>query len=164
MSEPVLTAEEVLRWNDVTSAAWRKLLDKRPELLTLSCDIAGTSIVAQLLQHIVAVELRYAERLAGVPETPYEEIPYDTVEKIYASHDRAAELFRKVLTSDLDWDKVVEFTTRSRGKAKASLKTLLFHALLHSQRHYAQLATLLRQHGHAIEVPGDYLLMGVTWG
>lgn len=161
MSEPVLTAEEVLRWNESTSAAWRTLLDERPELLTLSCDIAKTSIVAQLLQHIVAVELRYAERLAGVPETDYEQIPYDTVEKIYATHDRAVQLFRQALASDLDWDKVIEFTTRSRGAVKASLKTILFHALLHSQRHYAQLGTLMRQHGHAVERPADYLFMGI---
>jgi uncharacterized damage-inducible protein DinB len=163
MSQPVLTAEEMLRWNEATSAAWRRLFEERPELLTFSCDIAKTSIVAQLLQHIVAVEVRYAERLAGVPETPYEEIAYDTVEKIYATHDRAVGLFRQALAAEVDWDKVIEFTTRSRGPAQASLKTILFHALLHSQRHYAQLATLMRQHGHAIEGPGDYLLMGIVW-
>jgi uncharacterized damage-inducible protein DinB len=164
MSEPVLTAEEVLRWNESTSAAWRKLLGEHPELLTVGCDIAKTSTVAQLLQHIVAVELRYAERLAGVSETPYEQIPFDSVESIYATHDRAMSLFRQVLAADLDWDRVMEFTTRLHGPAKASLKTILFHALLHSQRHYAQLGTLVRQHGHAIEGAGDYLLMGIEWG
>jgi len=165
MSQPVLTAEEVLRWNESTSAAWRKLLGEHPEMLALPCDIARTSTVAQLMQHIVAVELRYAERIVGVPETPYEEIAYDTVEKIFASHDRAVGLFRKALARDLDWDRVIEFTTRSAGKAKASLKTNLFHALLHSQRHYAQLGTLIRQHGHQVALPpGDYLFMGMVWG
>jgi len=165
MSQPVLTAEEVLRWNESTSTAWRKLLGEHPEILALPCDIARTSSVAQLMQHIVAVELRYAERIAGVPETPYEEIAYDTVETIYASHDRAVALLRELLAGDLDWDRVIEFTTRSAGKAKASLKTILFHALLHSQRHYAQLGTLIRQHGHPIAPPGDYLFMGmVVWG
>ena len=163
MSQPVLTAEEVLRWNESTSAAWRKLLGEHPELLAVSCDIAKTSTVAQLLQHIVAVELRFAERIAGVPETDYTQIPFDTVEKIYATHDRAVSLFQQAFASDLDWDDVIEFTTRLRGPAKASLKTILFHALLHGQRHYAQLGTLVRQHGHAIEGPGDYLLMGIEW-
>lgn len=164
MSPPVLTAEEVLRWNDATSAAWRKLLNEHPELLSSSCDIAKTSTVAELLQHIVAVELRFAERLAGVAETPYEQIPFDTVERIYATHDRAIALFRQSLAADLDWDRVMEFTTRLRGPAKASLKTILFHALLHSQRHYAQLGSLIRQHGYVIDGPGDYLLMGIEWG
>ena len=163
MSEPVLTAEEVLRWNEATSSAWRKLLGEHPELLGVSCDIAKTSTVAQLMQHIVAVELRYAERVAGVPETEYDLIPYHSVESIYATHDRAVGLFRQALAAGLDWDKVIEFRTRSHGAAKASLKTILFHALLHSQRHYAQLGTLVRKHGHAIEGPGDYLLMGIVW-
>ena len=118
MSQPVLTAEEVLRWNEATSAAWRKLLGEHPELLAAFCDIAKTSTIAQLLQHIVAVELRYAERLAGFPETPYEQIPFDTVEKIYATHDRAVALFRQSLAADLDWDRVMEFTTRRRGSPK----------------------------------------------
>jgi uncharacterized damage-inducible protein DinB len=163
MSEPVLTAEEVLRWNEATSAAWRKLLGEHPELLAVPCDIAKTSTVAELLQHIVAVELRYAERLAGVPETPYESIPFDTVENIYATHDRAVTLFRQSLAANLDWDSVLEFKTRSFGSARASRKTILFHALLHSQRHYAQLGTVVRQHGHAISEAGDYLLMGIVF-
>jgi uncharacterized damage-inducible protein DinB len=164
MSQPVLSAEEVLRWNESTSAAWRKLLGEHPEVLALPCDIARTSSVAQLLQHIVAVELRYAERIAGVPETDYEAIRFDTVENIYASHDRAVALYRKSLAGDLDWDRVIEFATRSAGKLRASLKTILFHALLHSQRHYAQLGTLVRQQGYQSAVLGDYLFMGMIRG
>jgi uncharacterized damage-inducible protein DinB len=38
-------------------------------------------------------------------------------------------------------------------------RTLLFHALLHGIRHYAQLATLTRQAGHPANVAGDYLFM-----
>ena len=67
MSEPVLTAEEILAWNEKTAKGWRQLLTNHPELLTQSCDIAGTKTVAELLQHIVAAQLRYAERLAGLP-------------------------------------------------------------------------------------------------
>lgn len=164
MSQPVLSAEEVLRWNESTSGAWRKLLGEHPEILALPCDVARTSSVAELLQHIVAVELRYAERIAGVPETDYEAIRFDTVENIYATHGRAVALFRQSLAEDLDWERVIEFTTRSAGKARASLKTILFHALLHSQRHYAQLGTLVRKHGYQNPLPGDYLFMGMIRG
>jgi len=38
---------------------------------------------------------------------------------------------------------------------------VLFHALLHGIRHYAQLATLVRQHGIKPEWPMDYLFMGM---
>jgi uncharacterized damage-inducible protein DinB len=33
--------------------------------------------------------------------------------------------------------------------------------VLHSIRHYAQLATLVRQHGYKPTLPGDYLFMGI---
>jgi uncharacterized damage-inducible protein DinB len=161
MSEPVLTAQETLKWYESTSDHWRKFLTENPAILAISCDIANTKCVAELMQHIVAVELRWAERLARTPETPYEQVPYDTVDVLYATHDRATEIIKQVLAANTDWDQIIEFQTRTYGAAKASLKTILFHALLHSIRHYAQLATLVRQHGYKPTLPGDYLLMGV---
>jgi uncharacterized damage-inducible protein DinB len=43
---------------------------------------------------------------------------------------------------------------------RASRKTIFFHAMLHSIRHYAQLATLVRQRGIKPDWPMDYLIMG----
>jgi uncharacterized damage-inducible protein DinB len=162
ITEPALTATEALKWNEVTNANWRKLLAAHPEMLALPCDIAQTSTVAQLLQHIVAVELRYAERIVGLPETDYIDIPYDSVEAIYATHDRAMELYRQALDSETDWSKQIEFQTRSAGVLLTSRKTVLFHAAFHGIRHYAQLGTLIRQHGYKTDWPGDYLFMGAT--
>ena len=59
-----------------------------------------------------------------------------------------------------DWDEELEFKTRSIGVLRASRKTILIHALMHGIRHYAQLATLVRQHGVAPDWQMDYLLMG----
>jgi uncharacterized damage-inducible protein DinB len=162
MSEPTLTATEALKWNESTSANWRKLLAAHPEILALPCDIARTSTVAQLLQHIAAVELRYAERLAGLPETDYANVPYDSVETIYATHDRAMELYRQALDFETAWAEQIEFQTRSAGVLLASRKTVLFHAVFHGIRHYAQLGTLVRQHGYKTDWYGDYLFMGAT--
>lgn len=160
MQEPVLTAAEALKWNQSTNATWRKLLTGHPEILQLPCDIMQTSTVAQLLQHIVAVELRYAERILGLPETDYAQVPYDSVEAIYATHDRAIALFRQALDSnDTRWDEEIRFQTRSAGMLLTSRKTILFHALFHSLRHYAQLGTLVRQHGYKTGWYGDYLFM-----
>ena len=161
MSEPILTAEEVLAWNEKTVVGWKQLLAHHPELLTRPCDIAGTKSVAELLQHIVAVELRYAERLAGLPISDYATIPFDSVESIYATHDRAVVLFRRLLTSDIDWSEPVEFPTRTMGQLRSDRKTILFHALLHGIRHYAQLASLVRQCGVQPDWPMDYLFMHV---
>jgi uncharacterized damage-inducible protein DinB len=159
MTQPVLTAEEILLWNDKTAAGWRQLLGNHPGLLDRPCDIAGAKTVAELLQHIVAAQLRYAERLAGLPITEYESVRFDSVESIYATHDRAAGIFRELFVSDVNWDEPMDFTTRSRGTIRSDRRTILFHALLHGIRHYAQLASLVRQCGVAPGWPMDYLFM-----
>jgi uncharacterized damage-inducible protein DinB len=162
MNEPVLTADEALKWHESTATSWRKLLAADPAILALPCSIARTTTVAQLLQHIVAAELRYAERIADKPQTDYANIPYDSVDAIYATHDRASTLYDEALKANLDWDQPIEFMTRTAGQLRGSRKTLFFHAIFHSVRHYAQLATLVRQHGYTADWPGDYLFMGAT--
>ena len=151
----------MLAWNESTSDGWRQLISENPEVLAFPCDVMGVKTVGELLQHIVAVELRYAERLAGLPATDYAAIPFDSVGAIYATHDRAVALLQQQLIADPDWDEQIEFMTRTWGPAKASRKTIFFHALLHGARHYAQLATLVRQHGIKPGWAMDYLMMGV---
>src|ERR1700753_2567992 len=111
MTEPALTASELIAWVEKTSDGWRNLLVNHPELLPVSCDINNGQTVSQLLQHIVAVELRFAERLSGLPATDYANLPYDSVEKIYATHDHAFSLIHKLLSSDMNWDQPIEFST-----------------------------------------------------
>ena len=160
MSNLTLPAEEALAWHEMNSAAWKKLLTEHPETLSFPCDIAQTKTLGELLQHIVAVELRYAERLANLPATDYATIPFDSVEAIYATHARATALFQQLLASNtIDWNERIEFITRSRGPARSSRKVVFFHALFHTARHYAQLATLVRQHGISPGWTMDYLFM-----
>ena len=67
-----IAVDDLLRWNVVSAQHWRDFLAAHPAVLDLPCDIRESGTVAMLLKHIVAVELRYAERLHGEPETPYE--------------------------------------------------------------------------------------------
>jgi uncharacterized damage-inducible protein DinB len=159
MTQPALTAEEILTWNDKTATGWRQLLADNPELLSQPCDIAGTKTVAELLQHIVAAQLRYAERLADLPITDYADIPFDSVESIYAVHDRAITILRQLIASDIDWNESIDYATRSMGSLRSDRKTILFHALLHGIRHYAQLASIVRHCGVKPGWPMDYLFM-----
>jgi uncharacterized damage-inducible protein DinB len=161
MAEPVLSAGEVLNWLDATSSKWRALIEEHPEILSMPCDVIGVTTVAGLLQHIVAVELRYAEQLSGLPPTVYAQIPFDSAAAIYATHDRAVTMLRGLLAGDTDWDGKFEFVTRSMGPARSARMTVLFHAMLHAIRHYAQLATLVRQHGIKPGWSMDYLMMDI---
>jgi uncharacterized damage-inducible protein DinB len=161
MTQPALTADEMIAWLETTSTNWKALIEEHPEILEMSCDVMGVSTVGGLLQHIVAVELRYADQLSGQPPTEYSAIPFDSAVAIYATHERAMKKFQALLNSDMDWDEKFDFVTRSLGPLRASRKTILFHALMHAIRHYAQLATLVRQHGIKPGWQMDYLMMGV---
>jgi len=160
MSLPDLHGDELVFWVERTSSGWRELLERHPQALALPCDIRETRTVAEFLQHIVAVELRYAERLSDLPETGYEAIPFDSVASLYATHDRAMRLLGPLESHDDNWwQERIEFATRSGGTIGAPRKTVFVHLLMHSIRHYGQLATLLRRHGVAPGWMMDYLDM-----
>jgi uncharacterized damage-inducible protein DinB len=155
-----ITGTELLDWVEETSRGWKRLLTAHPEVLSFPSDIRETKSVAQLLQHIVAVELRFAERLNELPATEYESLPYDSVDVIYATHDRAMQLLRPLMDRDEQfWETVLEHKTRSAGILRATRRTVLVHLLTHSIRHYAQLATLTRKQGVAPDWGMDYILM-----
>jgi uncharacterized damage-inducible protein DinB len=159
-----LTGEELLAWNDKTAEQWRNLLEAHPHLLAVPCDVAGVKTVGELMQHIVAAQLRYAERLSGLMATAYDEIKCGTAAELFATHSQGVDLFRRLLADPAyDWDEEVEFVTRRAGTLIASRKTFFIHALTHGIRHYAQLATLVRQHGITPDWPMDYLFMGARW-
>lgn len=151
-----LSGDELLAWVDRTSEGWRGLVREHPEALAIECDVMNVGTVARLLQHIVAVELRCAQRLAGVPESSYEEVGYGSGEEIFVTHTRAMEMIRDLLEKEnFDLEEQIRFATRSMGELTASRRTVL----MHSTRHYAQLATMVRQHGIAPGWPMDYLFM-----
>ena len=70
-----ITLQELLGWNEEASAFWKAHLESNPSLLELPCDIGGTANVQEMVRHIWGVELRWAQRLAGLPVTPREEMP-----------------------------------------------------------------------------------------
>jgi uncharacterized damage-inducible protein DinB len=155
-----IPADELLRWNDLSATHWHGFALANPGILTLPCDIHSSHTVAQLLQHIVAVELRYAQRLAGEPESDYNDIPFHSAEAIFATHDRTLSLLQPLLAdAAFNWSTEIEFQTITAGRIRASRRTILIHLLMHSIRHYAQLATLVRTHGFNPDWPMDFLFV-----
>ncbi|CAN5503446.1 hypothetical protein BH10ACI4_BH10ACI4_28840 [soil metagenome] len=160
MSELSLSGEELLAWNDAAANHWRDFVTAHPELLAVPCDIRDAATVGHLLQHIVAVELRYAQRLAGITETEYSAVPFGTADEILATHQQAVTLLQEAMADpNTDWTQEIEFQTISAGRLRATRKAVFVHALMHSIRHYAQLATLARQHGFKPDWAMDYLMM-----
>ncbi len=156
-----LSTTELLAWLERTSAGWRDLLTAHPEALDFPCDVREGETVRDLVHHIVAVELRYAERLKGLPASEYDALPRTDTAALYATHDRAMALLGEVLEDEhVPWEEELEFVTRSAGTLRASRRVVLVHLMMHSIRHYAQLAMLVRQGGVKPGWGMDYLLMG----
>lgn len=152
-----LTGNELLAWADDTANRWRAVLTAHPEALEFPCDINGGRVVADLVQHIVEAELGYASRLCS---TTYvrEPVGSRTADDLYALHDRAVSLLRTLLADDaFDWDALLDFSPRTAAAFRASRRKVFGHLLMHSIRHHAQLATIVRHGGVQVPLTLDYL-------
>lgn len=158
---PALSFRELLDYTAAETAHWHRWLAAQPDdVLDLPIGEGRTATVRGLLQHIVAVERRYADRLLGEPVTPYEAIPTDSVDALFGAFDEArARLERYLATATADdLGRRLEFQTISAGTLSASARKIVAHALLHGVRHWAQLATVLRQHGRGTDWMHDLLM------
>jgi len=155
-----LTFAEMLEFNRRETAKWQQWFERQPaEVLDLRLNIALANNVREMLLHIVAVELRYAERLNELEVTPYEAHSTGSVGELFAIGSKAHALYSDYLTraSDVDLAVVLEFPTRTSGLLRSSKRKMFAHAMLHSVRHWAQLATALREQGHGTDWPHDFV-------
>ena len=158
-----LSTDELLAFSTAETQRWHEWFDANPQTLDLPTDIAQARSVRELVLHIVAVEVRYAERLLGEKVTEYEELPAGSVKELFSTSARSAEMLRKFArqANDAEWAKTLTFPTRSAGTLSASKRKIFVHALLHGMRHWAQLATFLRQKGYPQTWPHDFIFSDV---
>jgi uncharacterized damage-inducible protein DinB len=158
-----LSFGELLDYSSEETNHWRDWFRKNPKALDLPCDIAGAKTVREVVLHIVAVQMRYAERLLNQPITEYEELASSNAEELFALAHKSAEDLRSfaVAANDANWDGALTFPTRTAGKLTASRRKIFVHALLHGVRHWAQLATFLRQQGYQQDWPHDFIFSRV---
>jgi uncharacterized damage-inducible protein DinB len=155
-----ISLEELLAWNDEASAFWKTHLEANPGLLQLPCDIGGTANVQEFVRHIWGVELRWSQRIAGQPAITREEMPAGPLDALFEMHTKANTIVRKLLEDrNHNWNDVVELDLPwlPAHLRKASRRKLMAHMLFHSQRHWAQLATLVRSAGFPSGFYGDIL-------
>jgi uncharacterized damage-inducible protein DinB len=155
-----ITLDELLAWNEEASNSWKGLLEDNPTLLQLPCDIGGVANVQQFIRHIWGAELRWAQRLAGIPETPRDTVPSGPLDALFDLHLQAVPLFRGLLANPAyDWEATytLDVSWLPPHARTSTHRKILGHALFHSQRHWAQLATLVRAAGLPYGFNGDLL-------
>jgi uncharacterized damage-inducible protein DinB len=108
--------------------------------------------VGSLIRHIFSAELRYLERIAGLPLTDASAISSDEPAALFEFGNRGRARFVLLLETlpPALWTTRLEFPLLNRT-ASASPCKIVLHVLTHEIRHWAQVATLLRLQGWSTE-------------
>jgi uncharacterized damage-inducible protein DinB len=146
---------------DGETERWREWFETAPaEVLDLPLGTGAEGTVRTLVKHIFAVELRYAQRLAGEAVTGYEQLPDGTVQELWGIHRTAASIRDRFLVDATpeSLDRVLVSDTRKLGRIESRAHVVVVHTFIHGIRHWAQIAAVLRQHGHGGLWEHDWLL------
>lgn len=156
---PAITLEEMLAWNDEAAAFWQAHLDANRAVLQLPCGIGGNADVQAFVRHIWGAELVWSQIIRGVTVTDHDVWPKGPLDALFDLHLSAMGNFRMLLDDQgTRWgEPMVHYPWRRPEQPKPTPRKALAHVLLHSQRHWAQLSTLVRAAGFPSGFLGDLL-------
>lgn len=147
----------LLEYTDWERQKWHESLHQHgDQVLRISAGPHGDGrleTVGDLIRHIFSAEKRYIERLSDQPLTDTASIPTDNIEALFKlSHEsrKALRGFIEALPAK-EWDAQRDYVMASHP-IRATPKKFVIHVLLHEIRHWAQVATILRQNG----LKGDF--------
>ena len=156
---PAITLEELLAWNSQSSDFWNAHLESNPALLQLPCGIGGNADVQAFVRHIWGAELVWSQIVSGQSVTDHDVWPAGPLGALFDLHLSAVRNFRAILDdANTNWNECsVDYPWRRAEAPKLTPRKALAHVLLHSQRHWAQLSTLVRAAGFPSGFKGDLL-------
>ncbi|HET9088028.1 MAG TPA: DinB family protein [Acidobacteriaceae bacterium] len=159
MKNAGITLEELMMENLVATQKWLTWFASSPAALDVPCDIYNSGTVRGLLKHIFAVELRHSQRLLGQEVVAYDAIPVGSLDDLSSVHLQGGNNLKTFLAEANEGalEEIIALQTVSAGTLHASRRKLFVHILLHSMRHWAQLATVLREAGFKTDWPKDFL-------
>ena len=153
---------DLLRYNESEATKWRGWLEAQPsDLLDVPFGNAAKRMgnVREMIWHIFITEWVYACVLNGEPYDGWDQFKRDSVAELFAIGDGARAGLRKYLANASDAEMGSSLTLSAAGfTISGSARKFLTHTFVHSLRHWAQLATVLRQDGHETNWPHDFVL------
>jgi len=157
-----ISFSDLLRYNESEAMKWRAWLETQPsELLDLPFGNAARRMgnVREMIWHIFITEWVYACVLNGEPFDGWDQFKCESVAELFAIGDQARTGLRQYLANATDAEMAGSVTLSSAGfTISGSARKFLTHTFIHSLRHWAQLATVLRQNGHETSWPHDFVL------
>jgi uncharacterized damage-inducible protein DinB len=161
--EAALSLAEIMEYTAEETRRWHRWFAEHPAALDVSMGAGSAQTVRDLVHHVFLVERRYAERLLGEPVTEADTPPGAPAALFAAFGEARTRLERFVETaSPDDWRAVHDLHTRTAGVLHGSARKVVVHALLHGIRHWAQVASALRQAGFPPQWPHDVLFHGAV--
>ena len=171
MSEPAtrpalesgISFDILLRYNELETARWREWFRTAPPSV-LDIPAGDPAVwmenVRMLLFHIFLVEWVYAKTLHGQSWDGWESLDRTSLQGVFAIASEAQPLLRSFAESATT-DQLAHrytITAKSGQTVSGSGRKFLAHIVLHSTRHWAQVATLLRQNGHKTDWQHDFVM------
>lgn len=159
-SLPGLTFPELLSYSGTETVRWHRWFAEHPAMLDRPFAEPPIASIRQLVRHIAFVEQRYAALIPGLPAPAASGSTDDNVDTLFAYVAESRRAFESSIAraAETGLDRTVEFMTLSAGLQRASARKMIAHALLHGMRHWAQLATILRQEGERTNWSHDLLM------
>lgn len=161
---PTLDFRDLVAYTTWQRSGWQSWFGQRNSALnvTRGANEGGRfPTVGTLIRHIYSAELRYVERIAGLPLSDTSSVPTDDARALFEFGNAGRVRLEQVIdTMPLaGWDVAFEFPLLN-ATARASPRKIILHVLTHEIRHWAQVATFLRLEGWACD-PQDLLLSPV---
>jgi len=145
-SVPALSYFELLAYTGEETRRWRAYFDQNPKALDVS--IGGErKDVRGLVTHLFISEYRWGQYLIGEkPAAPDSFKPQniDEIWAIYATARKRVEIWLASATPE-ELDQMLTVKSVTYGEISVSKRKILTHAMIHGIRHWAQIATALRQ-------------------
>ena len=144
---PALSYVELLAYTAEETRRWREYLEQNPKALEVPMggrhgDVRG------LVTHIFVSEFRWGQQLVGEKPTPAESFQPQTMDEVWALYGTARRRLESWVaaasTEEMDQMLTVWAATYKR-ELTVSKRKILTHSLIHGIRHWAQIATDLRQ-------------------
>jgi uncharacterized damage-inducible protein DinB len=160
MNDLVRPYRDLLAYQIGETRRWHAWLAERPAALAARVGEGRLATVRDIAGHVAIVDLRYAQRLRGMPAAGFDALLDATWAELGAQAERAASLLDDWLAraTPADLDRELTFQTLTAGTLTATARSVVTHALVHGARHWAQVATSLRQQGLRQDWRHDYLM------
>lgn len=162
-AEPSISFDALLRYNEAETARWRDWFRHAPPAV-LDIPAGDPAVWMQtlrgLLFHIFIVEWVYGKTLHGESWDAWGSFDRQSLDGLFALAAEAQRLLRDFAASASDEQLARHYSiTAANGQTVGgSGRKFLAHIVLHSTRHWAQVATLLRQAGHKTDWQHDFVM------